>query len=113
MKHRRFLSVPMNLQAMYDAEHGIWNEQERHIWNLTEKTYDALWKCGVFGLLNRKFDLIIDDFEDEDIFYQKLLFVKDELFEELGAFDCKCEIETLKSMINIAIEHRTLLSIVL
>ena len=113
MERRRFLSVPMNLQSMYDAEHGIWNEQEHHIWNLTEKTCDALWKCGVFDLLNRKFNLIIDDFEDEHILYQKLYFVKDELFEELDIFDCKCEIQYLKSMINFAIEHRTLLSIFL
>ena len=113
VKHRRYLSVPKDLQAMYNDWYGVWNEQEHHIWNLTEEAFNALWKSGVFSLLYEKFDLIIDEYEDENIFYQKLFFIKDELFEKLDTFHCKSEIENLKAMINFAIEHKTLLSIVL
>ena len=109
----KFLSVPKDLQAMYNNEYGIWNEQEHHIWNLTTESFNALWQGGIFELLNKKLDLLIDEYEDEDIYYQKLFFIKSELFEELNAFHCTHEIESLKTMINFAIEHKTLLSIVL
>lgn len=98
---------------MYNAEYGHWDTTEHYIWYLSDEDISLLWKCGVFDLLNTKFDVMIDNYEDENIYYQRLFFHRDELFEQLSIVNCKKQINQLMEMIDKAIAAQTLLSIVL
>jgi len=109
----KFISVPQNVNAMYNAEFGIWNPSEHYIWYLQDDELSLIWKENVFDLLNKEFNILIDDYEDEYIFYQELLFKRKELYCKLECCKCKEQIEKLKDMIDKSIDSKTLLSVVL
>ena len=109
----KFLSVPKNIEAMYNAEYGEWNDDEHYIWYLQDEDISFLCKEKVFDLMNTVLGTMIDDYEDEDIYYQKLFYNKEHLYEKLNCCQCKKQVEQLKKMIEKAIESRTLLSITL
>jgi len=104
----KFISVPKNIEAMYNSEYGEWDNDEHHIWYLND--YDVSALRETFDLMNEMFGVMIDDFEDDDILYQNLYFKRDELLHKLKIYsqsEVHCK---LIKMIDTAIETRTLLS---
>ena len=104
----KFISVPRNVEAMYDDEYGQWNSDEHYVWYLNDEDISQLWEA--FNLMNKMFEIIIDTYEAEEIFYQKLFFNREELFDKFNCFPCKEQVNKLKEMIDKAIETKTLLS---
>ena len=104
--HERFIYVPKTAE---DMKSGWFGDETADIyeWNLSDGEFQSLWNCEVFEYLNKKFNVLIDTFEDEWIMYQYLYFDYEELVEELNKFGCKTEIRMLIKMIEKAIESRT------
>ena len=111
-KLKHYIYVPKTIEAMYEQEYGKWQPSNHYVWELTETEFSVLWQDGIFDFLNRYFDVMIDEYEDEEIFYQRLYFCKEELFEELSKYKCYSEIEKLKQMVDYAIKTRTLICFV-
>lgn len=106
LMHRQIIYVPKTAEDMKadwygDEKVGVYE------WRLSKDEFQALWDCGVFEYLNKKFDALIDTFEDELIMYQYLYFDYDELIERLNKFRCENEIKMLINMIDKAIESKT------
>lgn len=108
-KHLHYIFVPKTLEAMYEQEYGKWSPSDYYLWELAEDEFNGLWQDGIFDFLNMYFDVMIDEYEDEEIFYQRLYFCKEELFEKLSKYKCHSEINKLKQMVNYAIDTRTLI----
>lgn len=106
--HRQFIYVPKTAEDMKSDYFGDENV-ELDKWILSDDEFNTLWDCGVFEYLSKKFDVIIDTYEDEYILYQYLYFEYENLVEELNKFRCRNEIRVLIEMIDKAIENRTLL----
>lgn len=106
--HKQFIYVPKTAEDMKRDYFGYENIAFDE-WILSSDEFNALWDCGVFEYLNKKFDVLIDTYEDECIFYQKLYFYYEEMIDELNKFKCINEIKMLFYMIDKAIENRTLL----
>lgn len=106
LMHRQFIYVPKTVEDMKADWYG---DETANIykWNLSQDEFQTLWDCGVFEYLNKKLNILIDEFEDEWIMYQYLYFYYEELIEELNKFRCSNEIKILISMIEKAIESRT------
>ncbi|MDE7365568.1 MAG: hypothetical protein K2N27_11965 [Ruminococcus sp.] len=104
--HRQFIYV---LKTVEDMKADWYGDETANVykWNLSKDEFQALWDCGVFEYLNKKFNVFIDTFEDEWIMYQYLYFDYDELIEKLNKFRCRNEIKMLISMIDKAIKSRT------
>ena len=111
-KHRHYIYVPKTIEAMYDQEYGKWQPNDLYLWELTDIEFNTLWQEGIVNLLNEYFNVSIDEFEEEEIFYQPLYFCKKELFEKLGKYRCYNELNKLKQMIEYAIDTRTLICFV-
>lgn len=111
--HHRYILVPKTPQAVHDYNFGEWNEEDLYLWELTNEQFDMLWNEGVFDFINDLFSSLIDDYEDEDIYYQNLKCRKDELISEIEKFACKNEINKLIELIQHAIESETLISFAL
>lgn len=104
--NRKIIYVPKTAEDMKADWYGD-ETADVYEWNLSDKEFQALWDCNVFEYLNAKFDVMIDDFEEEWILYQYLYFKYDEFIEEMNLFSCRNEIRTLIKMIDRAIESRT------
>lgn len=104
--HRQFIYVPKTAKDMKSDWFGD-ETADMYEWNLSYDEFNILWDCGVFEYLNKKFNALIDTFEDELIMYQYIYFEYDELIEGLKKFKCRNEIKILIGMIDKAIESRT------
>lgn len=112
-KQHYYIYVPKTIEAMYEQEYGKWSPEDLYLWELTENEFDILWHEGIFELLNKQFKMMIDEFEEEQIFYQPLYFCKKELLDKLKQYKCSAEINKLQQMIEYAIDARTLICFVL
>ena len=106
MNSRHIIYVPKTAKDMKYDWFGD-ETADTYEWNLSDCEFNALWDCGVFEYLNEKLDAMIDAFEEEVIFYQKLYFYYEELIEELNKFNCRHEVKILIKMIHMTIKSRT------
>ena len=63
----RYLTVPKNKKGIEECEYGIQNTENLVEATLDENEFEALWRSGVFKSINDRCDLMIDDYESEDI----------------------------------------------
>ena len=108
MLHTRFIYVPKTAKDMKKNFFGDENA-ELEKWVLSDYEFNALWNNKVLKCLNKKFDVMIDSFEEDYILYQHLYFDYEELVDDLNKFGCRNEIRMLIDMIDKAIENRTLI----
>lgn len=106
MNGRHIIYVPKTADDMKSDWYGD-ETADIYEWYLSGSEFNALWDCGVFDYLNKKFGVIIDAFEDEWIVYQYLYLEYDMLVSELNKFRCRNEIKMLIKMIDMAVESRT------
>lgn len=110
--HRRFIYVPKTVK---DMKLDWCDEKSADVyeWRLSKDEFQALWDCGVFDYLNKKFNVLIDEFEEEWIMYQFFYIDYERLVKELNKFSCRNEVRMLIEMINRAIESRTYVGFIL
>lgn len=64
---KRYLTVPKNKRGIDECEYGIQHTENMIEAVLDEDEFDKLWKNDVFRTINDRCQLMIDDYESEDI----------------------------------------------
>ena len=66
MKRSRYISVPLNEQGIKDYNYG---EESNNIkvFNIDETQFSTMEELGVFDKINNRCQLLIDDYESEEI----------------------------------------------
>lgn len=71
------LVVPIDKQGVLDYENDISKIDRLKYFNLPYKEFEAMFSEGFFDLINDKFDLWIDDYEEEIISNEYLIPIKE------------------------------------
>ena len=64
--------VPKNVESQKALEYDRAADGQLLIWNLTEEEYNHLNSLKIFEIINNKCKVLIDEYEDEKISYEKL-----------------------------------------
>ncbi|UKS29659.1 hypothetical protein LOZ80_12285 [Paenibacillus sp. HWE-109] len=105
MKKIRIISVPFNDQGMKDMENDLDNSEYVQEFKINEKQFYTLFESGIFNVLNRECDVLIDDFETELIDFESLLKANKVLSNSFENSNCY-EIEVLLGLISLTIEMK-------
>jgi hypothetical protein len=102
----RMITVPLTVQGIrdmeFDSDHSIHVQEIK----LSEHQFYRLYQTGVFDVLNRLCNVIIDDFESEVIPYKNLLHAKKEIENVFGNNEMD-EVFLLLQLIDLAILKQT------
>lgn len=98
----RCLTVPKNKKGIDECEYGIQNTDNLVEATLDEDEFDILWRRGIFKSINDHCDLMIDDYESEDISAENLRKCLDVISEIPGKF---------YEMAQLAIKYNTFLQL--
>ncbi|GFZ34461.1 hypothetical protein CSC2_49870 [Clostridium zeae] len=114
MKRDRYIRIPKDYKAVEDYDYGIQKPEQMVEWILSEEEYGRLDKLGVFNLINNECDIIIDDFEEEILPFDKLVNAKNIIDNILknNKFNDVIEkelLEKFQDIIHFAIERKTLI----
>ena len=77
------LVVPIDEQGILDYENDVTKIDRLKYFILSQKEFNSMISDGFFDLLNDKFDLWIDEYEEEIISNKYLISIK-QLIESLG-----------------------------
>ena len=106
MEEKRFITVPLTIEAKINFDLGEEIEDQILTWQLTENEFNSLYNSGVFTLLNNECELMIDDFESESIEGNNIQVALSRLQNWENKNCCK-EIEKLINMVTTALEKNT------
>ena len=68
----KVICVPLSKGAMKRLDTDSCTDNDLREVSIGEEEYDRLWNSGIFDQLNAKLDILIDDYEDEIITFEKL-----------------------------------------
>ena len=100
----KYITVPINKEAMIrlDYDQNIEGDLVEII--VTDEEVLSLWRRGLFAKLNSQLDILIDDYEWEEVTdYKKLLEMK----EILIANNTDYLTEKILHLVEFAIEYKT------
>lgn len=103
MEKIRFISVPLNDQGIDDYNYGVEGSKNITEIKLGEDEFDKIYFSGVFDDINEKCNLLIDDYESEEIKGENLKIALDISKKK------KCEV--LIQATELAIEKNTLVGL--
>ena len=72
MERTRLIKIPKNIKAMNDYNFGIQNTDDIEEYQLTKEQYNYFNNMNLFNEINLKCEIIIDDYEEEMLEYQKI-----------------------------------------
>lgn len=98
----RFLTVPKNDKGIEENDYGVEHTDNLVEATLEEDEFDALWENGVFRTINDRCDLMIDDYESENISAENIHKCLDVISLIPGTF---------YEMSQLAIKYNTLLNL--
>lgn len=115
MKRDRYIRVPKDNKAMEDYDYGVQKPKQMIEWILNDEEYTILSTLKIFDELNNQCDIIIDDFEEEIISFDKLDIANNTINMILNKIQLSqvknYELVTkLQDMILSAIERKTLVA---
>ena len=102
MRHR-FLTVPYNEQGITEYNSGVEESENLYTVELPENEFAAL--INPFGAMNSECDLLIDDYESEEITADKLMKCR-QIIANL-----KDNIPVFFKAIEMAIEKNTMIAL--
>lgn len=102
MERVRYISVPLNKQGIEDYDCGKESNNVK-VFEIKEAEYNNIYEAGVFDEINNKCDLLIDDYESEEIKGNNLEIALDILKNN----KCKVLIQALE----LAIKNNTLVGL--
>ena len=100
----KYITVPINKEAMIrlDYDQNIEGDLVEII--VTDEEVLSLWRRGLFAKLNSQLDILIDDYEWEEVTdYRKLLKMK----EIIKANNTDYLTEKILHLVELAIEYKT------
>lgn len=101
MSNYRFLVVPIDKQGVEDYENDVTKLDKLKQFVFPETEFNLLWNSGYFSYLNARFNLLIDDYEEEVIPNNALEDAK----KQLNELSKECPIFT--KALNYAIQQNT------
>lgn len=105
--HRRFLCVPLNEKGIIDLEYDKNTEDNLYI-SFPENEYKYMMSdTNLFDTINIKCNLLIDDFEEDTIYYENISAVENILNPH------KKVIPVFINALSIAKKHKTFLEVIL
>lgn len=98
----KIITVPKNKEAEIALDYDIATSKQLVELYLTNDEFERLWNLGIFTLINRIANCMIDDFEDEHITDLDLIFkTSNELKKILG------ESEEIIRMFELSLLYKT------
>lgn len=115
MKRDRYIRVPKDNKAMEDYDYGVQKPEQMIEWILNDEEYNILNILKVFDELNNQCEIIIDDFEEEVIIFNKLNIANNTINTllnniEVNQVDNHELLIKLREMILSAIKRKTLIA---
>lgn len=98
----KIIIVPKDQKAEHDLDYDRAEDSILLVWALSDDEYMDLDAQGVFGWLNRQCGVLIDEYEDQRIPWDKLLVVRETLAKNANA-----NVVRLSALVNEAITRRT------
>lgn len=108
MERKRYIRVPKNRQAMEKYNYGIQEKEEMEEMILNEEQYMILEDFGVFDKINQKCDILIDDYEEEEIKLDKIPLAL-EVVNQIIKANRSVELLKLREMLNLAMHYKTMI----
>lgn len=68
----RKIYIPISIDSLIRLNYDIAKDDELIEIIIGESEFDSLFKTGVFKKINQQLNILIDDYEDELIFYSQL-----------------------------------------
>jgi hypothetical protein len=103
MERVRYISVPLNEKGIEDYNYGKEESNNIRVFQLKEDEYNNIDESGIFNEINNSCDLLIDDYESEEIKGNNLEIALD--------ISKKNECEVLIQALELAIENNTLVGL--
>lgn len=103
MEKIRYISVPLNSSGIEEYDYGIENTKNIDVFELTEDEFDKIYFSGIFNEINDRCNLLIDDYESEELKGDNLKIALD------IAKSNECEI--LIKAIKLAVEKNTIVGL--
>ena len=102
------ITVPINQEAMEKLNYDECEENELVEFFLDEEQYKELWDSKVLEAINKKIDIIIDDFEDESICdIESLKLSRVIVIDFIKTNSPNNSLKKLLELIDISIENKT------
>lgn len=109
MNRDRHVIVPKDSKAMNDYDFDMHTPEQIYLWKMTDNEFKNLWKMGIFHKINNACNVLIDDYEEEVIPFEKLQQAK-EIIEHALQKNYIKELNKLYEMICDAIKRKTLIA---
>ncbi|MCI6191105.1 MAG: hypothetical protein MSA89_12250 [Clostridium sp.] len=103
MNKIRYISVPLNEKGIEDYNYGKEDSNNIKVFELSENEFDNLYNNGIFDKINFECNLLIDDYESEEISGSNLEMALNIVKEN------KCD--TLVKALELAIKYNTLVGL--
>ena len=103
----RVITVPKNKDAQEDLNYDRANQLDLIEWRLTDEEFNKLYTLNVFEIINSTCQVLIDDFEDEEITDAISLQKVKTILDEMIFKDPFPELVQMKEITEYALNYRT------
>lgn len=107
MERKKFIRVPINKKAKQNYDLGILREDELETLVLPDKQFQELYKMGVFDIINKKCDIIIDEFKDVILELDRIPAAI-EILTKLISENDNADLVEIKKMLELAVSLGTI-----
>lgn len=107
MERKKFIRVPINKKAKQNYDLGILREDELETLVLSDDQFQELYKMGVFDIINKKCDIIIDEFKDVILELDRIPAAI-EILTKLISENDNADLVEIKKMLELAVSLGTI-----
>ena len=107
MERKKFIRVPINKKAKQNYDLGILREDELETLVLSDDQFRELYKMGVFDIINKKCDIIIDEFKDVILELDRIPAAI-EILTKLISENDNADLVEIKKMLELAVSLGTI-----
>ena len=107
MERKKFIRVPINRKAKQNYDLGILREDELETLVLSDDQFQELYKMGVFDIINKKCDIIIDEFKDVILELDRIPAAI-EILTKLISENDNADLVEIKKMLELAVSLCTI-----
>ena len=108
MERKKFIRVPINKKAKQNYDLGILREDELETLVLSDDQFQELYKMGVFDIINKKCDIIIDEFKDVILELDRIPAAI-EILTKLISENDNADLVEIKKMLELAVSLGTII----
>lgn len=99
IREEKLMIVAKNKKGMEDIDFGRYESNDAEVFVMPFEEFDDLYSSGVFSEINKKCGLLIDDYECEEIFSDKIPAVI-EAIKSVGEHRAKSFMKALRAALS-------------